>query len=216
MNTITETELNTLKESNRTHLRTPLGMKQLKTAVSLQKEWREQSGRCDATFGTTSIKSPTLHKKLTQMKKVKITPIGINNHCHTNADIFAECGLGFETQLGFNVTACPCGRYYSLELHSLNKRGGEYYDFTKDFNDEKDKWFIPLDTTLRPDDYYKMNLPQYIKQNRLCRCPVDWNKQLDPRIVSMDTLELLDFFEMMKKIRPVTNWLCEYDDDDDE
>jgi len=216
MTTITETEMNIMKEANRVHLRTPLGMEQLKNAVALQKEWRENNAKCDATFGTSTVKSAILHKSLQTLKKVKIIPIGINNFCHTNADIFADCGLGFTTQLGFNITACPCGRYYSLELHSLNKRDNEYYDFTKDFNNETEKWFIPLETELRPDEYIKRGLPQFIKQNRLCRCPIDWGVSLDPRIVEMDTLEMIDYFKMIKTIRPMKVWKCEDYDTDDE
>jgi len=199
MTTITETEINIMKEAQRVHLRTPQGLKQLKNAISLQKEWREIICDSSVSFGTAPVKPSVLHKSLSEkMKKVKITPIGINNNCHANSDVFADCGLGFSTQLGFNMTSCPCGKYYTMEIHSLNKRRNEYFDFTKDFNNETEKWFIPLETNLRPDDYIEMGFPQIIKQNRCCRCRINWKSAEDPRVTSMTTEELNDFMSQVK------------------
>lgn len=215
MTTITETEINIMKEASRVHLRTPLGMKQLKDAVALQKEWREITANSSVSFTTATVKPSVLHTSLSQnMKKVKIIPIGINNNCHSNSFIFAECGLGFTTQFGFNMTACPCGKYYTLEIHTLNKRGDEYYDFTKDFNNEKEKWFIPLETTLRPNEYIKLGLPQTIKQNRCCRCRIHWKQSTDPRVVNMTTEELFVFMVSLKTMRPKQK--CYYCDEETE
>jgi hypothetical protein len=46
--------------------------------------------------------------------------------------------------LGYNVTGCPCGKLYGIELHSVLKCGDEYIDLTKDFAGATKKYFIPV------------------------------------------------------------------------
>jgi hypothetical protein len=75
---------------------------------------------------------------------ITITPECYSMMCHQNA-CFVEMALGWKCKVGFNVTACRCGACLSLELHSVNiNDDGDYVDFTTDFGDEKQKWFIPF------------------------------------------------------------------------
>ena len=50
--------------------------------------------------------------------------------------------FGYEIVDGINFTACKCGRLVCGEVHSINKVNGKYIDFTRDFNNEKYKWFL--------------------------------------------------------------------------
>jgi hypothetical protein len=121
-------------------LRTPTGMSRLRQAVELKREWNATKDLSDIQVKSDGVNPSYLDVGLV---RIDITPIGLNNMCHINSDLFASTGR-FKAVCGLNVTACPCGRRMCFELHSVNKMGGDYYDFTKDFNEETYKYFIPL------------------------------------------------------------------------
>jgi len=74
---------------------------------------------------------------------MKIIPLLRERHCHNNVNYLRRV-IGGKHILGYNITGCPCGKEYSLELHSVLKFEGEYIDLTKDFCCEQYKWFIPV------------------------------------------------------------------------
>jgi len=76
---------------------------------------------------------------------VKIQPLLLRNMCHSNS-LFIEDLLGdnYEAITGYNITACDCGEFYSMELHTLLKYETEWIDLTTDFCKETEKWFLPL------------------------------------------------------------------------
>ena len=76
---------------------------------------------------------------------VKIQPLLLRNMCHINS-LFIEDLLEdkYEAITGYNITACSCGEFYSMELHTLLKYETEWIDLTTDFCKETEKWFLPL------------------------------------------------------------------------
>jgi hypothetical protein len=76
---------------------------------------------------------------------VKIQPMLMRNMCHSNS-LFIEELLEdkYEAITGYNITACSCGEFYSMELHSLLKYETEWIDLTRDMCKETEKWFLPL------------------------------------------------------------------------
>jgi len=174
----TET-INQLKGKYREFLATPLGAEVLKNAVEIKTKWVKSQQALKrngsiATQNTTNVKKELLSKPIQdRMKLVKITPIGVNNICHRNAVVLS--GDGFYPRIGYNLFACPCGKQISFELHSLNKKDGELYDFTKDFNGETEKWFLEVDTNSNSKGFVEVwgKEPMYIDLG--CKCKVCWN-----------------------------------------
>jgi hypothetical protein len=176
---------------------TERGRADLKIAVSLKKQWKEKKNNDPLGFATTStsgVNPKFIHKKLRDLiKKIKITPIGLNNLCHTNAELFQV--LDYSSVLGYNITACRCGRRISYELHSLSKKNNEFYDFTRDFNDETEKYFLPFTTNLHYRHYVNLYGNNNYSTNKGCRCPITWNDE-DRSIITDD--EVLDHLETIK------------------
>ena len=162
-----------LQAKYREYLQTADGRKNLTKAIEIKREWKESLSHCDATFSTDFVK-PKLTHLADKMKLLTIVPIGLNNMCHHNAEIF--CGENITSVLGFNITSCPCGRISSYELHSVNKVGDELVDFTRDFNEEPTKYFLPVETKLKPLQYIRVfgKDPIAIEKGK-CRCPIEWN-----------------------------------------
>ena len=79
-----------------------------------------------------------------KIKKVKIMNIMPELMCHINCLFIKQKIPDVKVILGLNMTACECGCFYTLELHSVLKYKGELYDITKDFNKETHKYFIEL------------------------------------------------------------------------
>jgi hypothetical protein len=77
--------------------------------------------------------------------KVKCGSFGVNNCCNQNAKWLEE-EFGWKKVWGFNISACRCGGRMSLEPHSLNRHpDGSLVDITRDFMDETEKWFFPVE-----------------------------------------------------------------------
>jgi hypothetical protein len=175
-------------------LQTKEGRECLTESVKLMKQWREGNG--DVCVSTCYVKEELLPLR-DRVKKIEITPIALNNHCHTNSKEFKK--LGYEKVLGFNITACPCGKIMSYELHSVNKKDGKLYDFTRDFNDEKEKYFLGFNNrTITEHQYVYMfgNKPYTI--NKGCNCKISWN-YVDEFLIKED--KLIERIECIDRIR---------------
>lgn len=72
------------------------------------------------------------------------------NNCHYNSSKLCQIANKKDKKLrhlvGYNFHSCPCGRFYSMEIHSVVQdiATGEMMDFTEDFAGETEKWFIPV------------------------------------------------------------------------
>jgi len=100
--------------------------------------------------------------------KMEMKPILFRNLCYQNTmvlkDILEKRGINhYQYVLGVNITACPCGCKFNLELHAVlyNTLTKSYEDYTTDFGRETHKWFIPV------KHYDDRN--QYCMAIRLCR-----------------------------------------------
>jgi len=191
MNSEMINELKTLYRNG--FLMTPRGMKHLKMAVSIKKEWEAVKSQTNYQFNTAAVDtSPFGEEFKSKLSKIAITPIGINNCCHQNADFFSN-ETDFERRSGWNVTACKCGKFYCLELHSINKKDGVQYDFTKDFNDETEKYFLEINKAdVMPDDIVRMMGEKNMYMNKGCRCPINWEKKNKDRLTKTSEEDMLD------------------------
>jgi hypothetical protein len=79
---------------------------------------------------------------------IDVKPILKRNLCHYNTwkmiQVLNQKEKRYKGVFGVNVTGCPCGKLYGIEIHSVLKCGDEYIDLTKDFANAKKKYFIPL------------------------------------------------------------------------
>jgi hypothetical protein len=172
---ISSEEQTLLTAEYKTFLRTPRGLKLLRDAVEMKKQWKLMKQNSDIEVSSNGVNTSYLEG--INCIRIDIIPIGLNNMCHINADLFSSTGR-FQSVCGFNVTACPCGKLMCFEIHSVNKKEDTYYDFTKDFNEEIYKYFIPLqtsntDTVMAIRDFIGDGGIFYINQG--CRCNVKWN-----------------------------------------
>ena len=167
--------INELKQIYKTYLFTDEGKRHIQKAVEIKRQWREQCGMTDIQTKTSTVK-PTIVPKFLRdrMTHIEITPIGLNNMCHITSELFAEKCDKVKKVMGYNITACPCSRRMSLEIHSVNKIGDKLYDFTKDFNEEKAKYFIEMDSTLTATQHNKVFGNDPIIINKKCKCPINW------------------------------------------
>jgi hypothetical protein len=169
-------QINQIKAKYRTHLSTADGREQLREAIEIKKMWKQTIANTDISINTACVKPRYIHTDLNKkITKIEITPIGLNNMCHLTSELLCDDKMGITKRLGFNITACPCGKLMSYEIHSVNKCGGQLYDFTKDFNDETHKYFLEMDTDMHPRLYIKMFGNDPITINRGCKCPISWN-----------------------------------------
>ena len=161
-------------------LRTEQGRKLLMKSVALKREWLETKKNNGVTVGTSGVNLELISKDYRDdVKLLEINPIGLNNMCHQNSLLIRDMNIGYGNVLGFNVTACPCGRNVCYEIHSVNMKDGEYCDFTKDFNEELTKYFIPLieDIDLGEISLIVNNLNGgNFSVNNKCRCGIVWGK----------------------------------------
>jgi hypothetical protein len=190
--------INELKTIYREHLFTDEGKRQIKQAIELKKEWDDIKKKTHIQTETVSVKPNFVPKFLRdRMTCIEITPIGLNNMCYLTSELFEKKRKDVKKVFGFNLTACPCGRYISLEPHSVNKIGNTLYDFTKDFNNEKSKYFVEVDTKLSPREYIQLygNNPYALNQGCICR--IKWNN-LDKYELTEKKME--NIFITMKNI----------------
>lgn len=164
-----------LKNKYRTFLSTDEGREQLQGAIVMKRQWLEQKRMSDIQIGTTGVKiqviNPDLVRKIT---KIDITPIGLNNMCHLTSQFFCDDEKDITSKLGFNLTACPCGKMMSYEIHSVNKIGDKIYDLTKDFNDETSKYFLEIDGNIDAITYIENFGRDPINVNKGCCCNIRW------------------------------------------
>ena len=79
---------------------------------------------------------------------IDVTPMLHRCHCHYNVwkmlQVLNQKEKRYKGVFGVNVTGCPCGKLYGIEIHCVLKCGDEYIDLTKDFAGATKKYFIPL------------------------------------------------------------------------
>jgi hypothetical protein len=183
-------------------LTSPEGLKRLKMAVALKKEWEATKAKSNVQFVTASVDTtPFSDEFKSRLTKIEITPIGINNCCHQNTDFFCN-EAPFDRKSGWNMTSCPCGRFYSFELHSVNEYNGVLYDFTKDFNEETSKYFIEIRKRVMPDTIVQIMGDKNMYFNKGCRCPINWEKQ-NKKVGFIKTTEegFLSRIEFLENVR---------------
>jgi hypothetical protein len=189
--------LQQIKDKYKAHLHTDQGKEDLRIAVEQKRMWMLQKQNCDLCFKTDYVKQKFLPKSLNKkIKKVAITPVGLNNLCHDNSSLFAK-EEGITARFGFNITSCPCGRKMSYEIHSVNKINGELYDFTRDFNDETEKYFLEVETELDAYGYVYMYGKNLVCIDKGCKCKVDWS---DFKKFYKTEEEFLKFIEHLERI----------------
>ena len=106
--------------------------------------------------------------------KVKINPDLQTMMCFQNSQ-FLEENYGWKRVAGFNITACRCGGLICLEIHSLNEKDGKLVDYTKDFDNQTHKWFIPFKTDTPAVHLKKyMGIDQFNKGKSSCKCGINW------------------------------------------
>ena len=192
--------INNLKSKYRDFLATNSGKICLKNAVESKKKWLQLKKFSNFTANSASVKKELLPKSIQgRMKLVKINPIGVNNVCFKNAEVFS--GDGFTSRMGYNMCSCPCGKKMGFELHSLNKKDGKLYDFTKDFNDENEKWFIELNTDSKASPFIQCWGPEAFSVNDGCKCPISFTLCSGVNEVTISQFEkILDKMETTKII----------------
>ena len=151
------------------------------------KIWRETD--CDTCQDSAGVKSKR-NLKMIQRKLAKIcdTPqkIKINNllpelMCHINSK-FIEHIKGYKQVVGYNITACRCGNYNSLECHTCNiTDDGKLVDFTTDFDKQTYKWFLPLKSkNISGTILQRLGLGLLYTGKYRCRCNPSKAKKLEP------------------------------------
>jgi len=187
-----------LKQRYREFLSTSTGISLLQTAIHRKKEWmeseKEPNNICVKTTGVVldKIRDELRHK----ITLLEIIPIGVNNQCHKNSGILSDKKLGISSVLGFNLCACPCGRYMCYEIHSVNKVNGKLVDFTRDYDNQPTKYFLELNTTLSPNKYVSIfgDEPYYIDKG--CKCNVRWNPS--PLVKDVTEREFAKFIQTVE------------------
>lgn len=105
--------------------------------------------------------------------KMEIKPNLQSQMCFQNSQ-FLEKVYGWKQVAGFNITSCACGGNMCMEIHSVNEKDGKLVDYTKDFDDETHKWFMPLKTKNQAVILKKyMGIDAYQKISK-CTCGVKW------------------------------------------
>lgn len=121
--------------------------------------------RRGAIFQRTEWVTPTVVAEVTRRltsaiappRLLQVQPILLKNQCHFNSAKMCQYYPERYTRLmGYNFTACPCGKMFSLELHSVirDNTTDEWLDLTRDFGEETSKWFIPFKENPHMRDTY--------------------------------------------------------------
>jgi hypothetical protein len=131
--------------------------------------------------------------------KLTIVPIGFQQRCHQNCDLYCAIDKDFEPKLGYNITACPCGNCMTMELHSVlyHKPTNKFYDITEDYEYETEKWFMPFKTKKTQLEFrqlagrdFDFGSLRYAK----CGCPNNnYRKNFDPP-------DLIEYLEHIDKL----------------
>jgi hypothetical protein len=161
----------------------------------LKKEW--DNTKKDITVSTEGVNLELFNEFIQQRTtKIKIIPIGINNMCHINSIIFCKT-LSSTPIIGYNLTACPCGKKVCFELHSVNEYEGKLYDLTRDFNNEQEKYFMRLNINIEIQEYINIFGNRYKQINYGCNCNITWNKNSDTDLMKEE--KLIKFFKNIEK-----------------
>lgn len=218
-----EMDIQKLTAEYKKSLLTPLGMELVRNAVKMRGEWKAkevQNGALRVCVATAGVRIKYLPEELkSKCTLVELTPFGLNNCCYQNSDWLAAHHEGCKQVLGFNITACPCGGLMSFEPHACNELDGKLVDITKDFGDEKSKWFLKLDTNMNLNDYYEIFGRHYTQLDEGCRCKVTWNT--NPFVTKRTAEEWVALVQRMEKIfvyrgfDPEAAAECDSDSDDD-
>lgn len=175
-----EVSLDDLRATYKEWLFTESGKKLSRDAFLKLQEWRKGQTSGSVEFQTDGVNPNVFCKEIRDnMELIKITGVGMNNLCHTTAELF-EREHSLKRVSGYNITSCPCGKSVGFEFHSVNKENGSLCDFTNDFNNETEKWFLPLKTELRPVtliNIFSANEPIFI--NYGCKCKINWNNSYE-------------------------------------
>jgi hypothetical protein len=195
---LTNEDIKNLRACYKEFLDTEEGKECIEKAVEIKHLWNMREQEHEIHFQTAGVKMNQIPRRLrAKITKVKIEyPLGLNNMCHINAEKFRLCG--FERRVGFNLTACPCGKNMSYELHSLNEKDGVLHDFTRDFAGETEKYFLKLETdipVIRLMEYLKDETFFYI--NKGCKCKIEWVSNMSATI---GDYEFEEIFEGAEKI----------------
>ena len=131
----------------------------LNRSMELRAAWIQEKARAPPTaieeqpqtkwvrkFTTDFMNDRFKDIKIHDAVKVQVKPLALNNICHHNAKFYSQHLAECEVVFGYNIFACKCGKRVEGEAHSINKVKGEYIDFTEDYDGEKTKWFIPINT----------------------------------------------------------------------
>jgi hypothetical protein len=206
MTTINTQQIAQMKETYKQWLFTREGKELMRHSTQIRKQWAEWNDGADITFNTASVKPSLICKEIRdRATKIKITPMGFNNLCHRNAEVFAMAGAGKAVK-GWNLTTCPCGKYQNYELHSVNKNPetGELCDYTHDFNKETEKWFIAMDTSSTALDLIDTFGSKVRSINKGCTCDATWKhndewikktteKAFVKEMLTMETITIMRF-----------------------
>ena len=197
-------------------LLTPIGSIHVKAAVKMRGNWKaqaEKEGKFRVCIDTAGVRKQYLPDELqAKCNLIQITPIGLNNCCVQNSEWLSQQIKGCKAVIGFNITACMCGGLMSFEPHACNEIDGKLYDITKDFDDQKSKWFLKLDTLMTSTDYYEFFGPHYTTIDEGCRCKVEWN--FNPATKRMTAEDWVAKVKMMEKIAVLR--MEDHEESDDE
>jgi len=165
---------------------------QLKQVNQMLKEFKQS---CYDIVYTAKLMKRTLKemkKRFTNIKvntleivKVRVTEILPTNMCYYNTK-FMKQYYDLDVMFGFSITSCECGTNIGLELHAVNiLPDGSYVDYTKDWLNEKYKYFVPMPEYTYEDLQKTMSLHKVgicervteISSVSKCKCcaNIDWN-----------------------------------------
>ena len=120
----------------------------LKTSISVDELGRVNKLLITSTLGVGDVAWETVKSDFGLNKedfiKINIIPVMKPLLCHINAHFLRSYDHEVKMVYGFNLTSSTEGKFVILELHSVIKYKGVYYDLTTDYNGEKEKFFIPF------------------------------------------------------------------------
>ena len=120
---------------------------QKKAAIKAQIAWMRRAKTIYQTLSTKNVKRKKLLSCHRDFVKIKVTPHGLCCLCWENSKNTTLFNSKFKWEGGYEITACKCNNLISLVPHCVNYtvENGEktYYDFTRDYNNETHKYFIP-------------------------------------------------------------------------
>jgi len=99
-----------------------------------------------------------INVKTLEIVKISVIEKLPTNMCYWNTKFMKEY-YNQDVMFGFSITSCECGSNIGTELHAVNVLpDGSYVDYTKDWNNEKYKYFVPLPEYTYDDFQQSMRL----------------------------------------------------------